>query len=94
MKQVRSNGKLNEHIISQGDKKPVIEKSLTINMQERIIARFYFTYTKFTWSFWKKSKYKRNRSYVKKKITNYVKIHDWSKDVKWNVQSINKNGQL
>jgi hypothetical protein len=28
MKQVRSNGKLNEHIISQGDKKPMIEKVL------------------------------------------------------------------
>jgi len=23
-------------------------------------------------------------------MTNYVKIHDWSKDVKWNVQSIKK----
>ncbi len=32
MKQVKSNGKLNEHIISQGGKKPMIEKSFIRNM--------------------------------------------------------------
>ncbi len=32
MKQVRSSGKLNQHIISQGGKKPMIEKILTRNM--------------------------------------------------------------
>jgi hypothetical protein len=59
-------------------------------MQERTIATFYFTYTKFTRSFWEKSKYKKNISYVRKKMTNYVKIQDWSKNVKWSIKSIKK----
>jgi hypothetical protein len=43
--QIKSNGKLNEHTISQSAKKPMVERRLTRNMEGKVSATFYVTWT-------------------------------------------------
>jgi hypothetical protein len=45
MKQVKSRGKLNAHIVNQSGEKPMIEGRLARNMQEKASVTFYFTCT-------------------------------------------------
>jgi hypothetical protein len=45
MKQVKSKGKLNAHIINQSGEKPMIKGKLAKNMQEKASVTFYFTCT-------------------------------------------------
>jgi hypothetical protein len=45
MKQVKSRGKSNAHIVNQSGEKPMIEGRLAKNMQENASVTFYFTCT-------------------------------------------------
>jgi hypothetical protein len=43
IKQIKSNGKVNEHTISQSGKKPMIERRLTGIMEGKVSVTFYVT---------------------------------------------------